>query len=133
MINRRLLIHKFCNNSKLLLSSSWVIFIRALVLLFSPSANFSSFEYLWFSSTNFSIHSYLVNKSKNRKQLHYRKDLQSFNYALLFALIQQNTVTFFSYSIRKYNSMISEIRTKDNLWRKLLGEILKGFFVTAEI
>ena len=24
--------------------------------------------------------------------------------------------------------MTSEIQTKDNLWRKILGEILKGFF-----
>ena len=29
--------------------------------------------------------------------------------------------------------MISEIQTKDNLWRKILGEILKWFFVTDEI
>ena len=47
-INRRLLIHKFCNNSKMLLSSSWTIFIRALVFSSSPRANFSSFEYLCF-------------------------------------------------------------------------------------
>ena len=60
MINRRLFIHKFCNNSKLLLSSSWAIFIRALAFLSSPSANFSSFEYLvvFFVSTNFSNRSY---------------------------------------------------------------------------
>ena len=49
MINRRLFIHKFCNNSKMLLSSSWAIFIRALVFSSSPRANFSSFEYLCFS------------------------------------------------------------------------------------
>ena len=59
--------------------------------------------------------------------------MRSFNYALLFVLIQQNTVTVFSYSIRDYNATISEIRTKDNMWRKILGEILKGFFVTVEI
>ena len=29
--------------------------------------------------------------------------------------------------------MTSEIRTKDNLSRKILGEILKGFFVTVDI
>ena len=29
MINQRLFIHKFCNNSKMLLSSTWAIFIRA--------------------------------------------------------------------------------------------------------
>ena len=49
MINRRLFIHKFCNNSKMLLSSSWAIFIRALVFSFSPRANFSSFKYFCFS------------------------------------------------------------------------------------
>ena len=49
MINRRLFIHKFCNNSKMLLSSSWAIFIRALVFSSSPRANFSSSEYLHFS------------------------------------------------------------------------------------
>ena len=69
--------------------------------------------------------------------------MRSFNYALLFVLIQQNTVTFFSYSIRKYNAMTSEVRTKDNLWREIFGEILglrvlKGIenieiFVTVEI
>ena len=49
MINRRLFVHKFCNNSKMLLSSSWVIFIRALVVSSSPRTNFPSFEYLRFS------------------------------------------------------------------------------------
>ena len=29
--------------------------------------------------------------------------------------------------------MASEIRTKDNLWRKVLGKILKEIFVTVEI
>ena len=50
-----------------------------------------------------------------------------------FFLIQQNTVIFFSYSIKNYNAMTSEIRTKNNLWRNILGEILKEFFVTVEI
>ena len=54
--------------------------------------------------------------------------MRSLNYALLSVLIQQNTVMFFSYSIRNYNAMTSEIWTKDNLWRKILGEILKGLF-----
>ena len=49
MINRRLFIHKFCNNLKMLLSSSWTKFIRALVFSSSPRASFSSFEYLCFS------------------------------------------------------------------------------------
>ena len=38
-----------------------------------------------------------------------------------------------SYAIRNYNPMTSKIRTKDNLWQKILGEILKGFFVTVDI
>ena len=58
--------------------------------------------------------------------------MRNFNYAL-FVFIQQNTDKFFSYSVRKYNAMTSEIRAKDNLWRKILGEILKEFFVTVEI
>ena len=49
MINWRLFCHKFSNNSKMLLSSSWAIFIRALVFSFSPRANFSSFKYFCFS------------------------------------------------------------------------------------
>ena len=35
MINRKLFTHRFCSNSKILLSSSWAIFIRALVFPFS--------------------------------------------------------------------------------------------------
>ena len=54
-------------------------------------------------------------------------------YYLLFGLIQQNTVTFFFYSIRNYNAMTSEIRIKDNLSQKILAQILKAFFVTVEI
>ena len=46
MINRRLFIHKFGNNSRMLLSSSWAIFIRAPVFSSSPRANLTSFEYL---------------------------------------------------------------------------------------
>ena len=40
MINKRLFIHKFCNNLKMLLSSSWAKYIRALVFSSSPRANF---------------------------------------------------------------------------------------------
>ena len=47
--NWRLFIHKFCNCSRMLLSSSCAIFIRALVFSSSPRANFSSFKYLRFS------------------------------------------------------------------------------------
>ena len=43
MINRRLFIHKFCNNSKMLLPSSWATSITVLVFSSSPRANFSSF------------------------------------------------------------------------------------------
>ena len=49
MINRRLFIHKFCSNSKILLSLSWAAFVRVLVFSSSPRANSSSFEYLYFS------------------------------------------------------------------------------------
>ena len=60
-INRRLFIHRFCNNSQMLLPSSWAIFIRALVFSVSPRANFFFVSVLvLFVSTNFLIHSYLV-------------------------------------------------------------------------
>ena len=59
--------------------------------------------------------------------------MRSFYYALLFVLIQQITVPFFSYSMKNYKPITSEIRTEDNLWWKILGEIAKGFFVTVEI
>ena len=48
---------------------------------------------MFFVSINFSIHSYLVHKSKSKKN----------NYIILKIDTQQNTVTFFSYSIRNYN------------------------------
>ena len=108
MINRRLFIHKFCSNSKMLLSSSWTIIIRALVFSSSPRANFSSFEYLCFLFLL--IFRFILIRVKTEKQLYCHKDC-----ALLFVLIQQNTVTFFSYSIRNYNAMTSEIRPKNNL------------------
>ena len=57
--------------------------------------------------------------------------MRSFNYAWLFVLIQQNTVTVFFYSTRNYNAMTSEIQTKDNPWPKILGEILNGFFLLS--
>ena len=57
--------------------------------------------------------------------------MRSFGYVLLFVLIQQTTVTFFSYSVMNDNPMTSEIQTKDILRRKILGKILKGFFVTV--
>ena len=60
-------------------------------------------------------------------------DERSFNSSLLFVLIKQITVMFFSYTTKSYNIMASEIRTKDNLWRKVLGKILKEIFVTVEI
>ena len=68
MINWRLFTHKFFNNLKMLLSSSWAIFIRVLMFSFSLSVNFFFVEILvLFLSTSFSIHSHLVQKSLNRK------------------------------------------------------------------
>ena len=49
ILNQRLFIHKFCKNSKMLLASSWAIFIRVLLFSSSPRANVSLFEYLCFS------------------------------------------------------------------------------------
>ena len=49
MRNRRLFILKFCNNSKMLLSFSWAISIRALLFSFSLRAYFYSSEHLCFS------------------------------------------------------------------------------------
>ena len=106
MINWRLFSHKLFNNWKMLLPSSCAIFIRALVFSFSPRANFFFVEALvHFVSNSFSIHSHLVQKSLNKKTIILSQRLWSFNYALLFVLIQQITVTFFSYLIRNYNAM----------------------------
>ena len=58
MINGRLFIHKFCNNSKMLLSSSWAIFIGALVFSSSPRVNFSSFECIVFFVSTQEIHKF---------------------------------------------------------------------------
>ena len=88
---------------------------------------------MFFVSTNFSIHSYLVHKSKHRKNNYIIKRLRSFNYSLLFVLIQQITVTFISNSNRKYNVVTSEIQTKDTMRQKNLGKILKRFIVTVDM
>ena len=55
VINRRLFIHKFCNNSKNVFI--FTIFIFKLFFVWVLS---------FFVSTNFLIHSYLVHKSKNK-------------------------------------------------------------------
>ena len=64
-------------------------------------------------SINFLINSYLAHKSKNRKT--------SFNYALLFVLIQQNNVMFFSYSIRimQCNDFEQKIICDENFRRNI--------------
>ena len=75
MINRRLCIDKFCNNSKMLLSFSWAIFITALVFSSSPRANYPSFGYLCFLFLlifRFALTYYT--RVKTEKQLHYHKD-----------------------------------------------------------
>ena len=91
MINRRLFSHKFFNNLKKLLSSSWAIFIRTLVFSFSPRVNLSSLKYLCFSFlSNFLIHSYWVQKSLNRKIITLSSRLRSSDYAL----IKQVSISF---------------------------------------
>ena len=42
----------------------------------------------------------------------------------VFVLIQQNTVTFFSCSIRNYNAMTSEIQTKLSRFKDVLAGTL---------
>ena len=126
MMNQRLFIHKLCNNSNMLLSSSWAIFIRVLVFLSSPRANFSSFEYLcflfllifWF---------FLIYYTRVRKKI------EKFQLRFIICFDLTNHGKFFCYSIRNYNAMTSKIQIKDNLWQKILGEILKAFFVTVDI
>ena len=138
MINRRLFIHKFCNNSKMLLSSSWAIFIRALVFSSSPRANFSSFEYLCFSSSpraNFSSFEFILiyyTRLKTEKLLHYHKDWKVS--IILYYLFWYNKTQSRSFLIQLETTMqSSEILAKENLWWKILGEILEGFFVTVQI
>ena len=131
MINWRLFIHKFYNNSKMLLSPSWGLW-SACVFVFTKGQLF----FVWVLVFSFllifrSIRIYHT-RAKTEKQLYYHKDWEA-SIMFYYVFIQQNTVTFFSYSVRNYNAMTSEIRTKDNLWRKILEEILKGFFVTVEI
>ena len=96
MINRRLFIHKFCNNSKMLLSSSWAIFIRALVFSSSPRANFSSFEYLCFLFLLiFRFILIYYSRVRTEKQSYYHKYWEV-SIILYYVLVRQNTVTFFS-------------------------------------
>ena len=81
----------------------------ACVFVFTKGQLFFVWVLVFFVSTNFSIHSYLQHKSTNRKQLYYHKD-SSFNYTLLFVLMQQNTVTFFFYSISQLETTIQWLR-----------------------
>ena len=75
MINQTLFIHKFRNNSKMLLSSSWAIFIRVLVLSSSPRVNFSLFEYLCFLFLQiFQFILIQYTRVKTEKQFYYDKD-----------------------------------------------------------
>ena len=56
----------------------------------------------------------------------------SLNHALLFVLTQQNPVTFFSYSIKNYNAMTSEIQTKDNLTKNFGRNMERVFCYCGE-
>ena len=56
----------------------------------------------------------------------------SLNHALLFVLTQQNPVTFFSYSIKNYNAMTSEIQTKDNLTKNFRRNMERVFCYCEE-
>ena len=111
MINQRLFINKFCNNSKMLLSSFWAIFIRALVFSSSPRANFSSFQYLCFSFLlifRFILIYYTgVKTEKNYIIIKIEK------FQLCFDTIKNSHVL----SIRNYNAVTSEIQTRRNIER----------------
>ena len=97
----RLFIHKFCNNSKILLSFSWAIFIRALVFSFSPSANIFSFEYLWFPFLLIFqlILIWYTRVKPKKKTIILLWKLKSFNSALLFVSIQQITIKSYSFLV----------------------------------
>ena len=129
MINRRLLIHKVCNNSKMLLSSSWAIFIGALVFSYSPRANFSSFESLCFSFLLiFSIHSYLVYKSKNRKTIILSKDWEVS--IMFYHLFWYNKTQPCSFLIQLETTMewLRKFEQKIICGAKFLEKYCKGFF-----
>ena len=73
-----------------------------------------------------------MHKNKGRKTITLSQRLRRFNFALSFVFIGHITGTFISYSITNYNAMTSEFQAKDNLWQKILGIILKGYFVTVD-
>ena len=75
VINQRLFILKFCSNSRMLLSSSWAIFITAHVFSSSPRANLVLFEYLCFSFLLiFRFILIYYTRVGTEKQLYYHKD-----------------------------------------------------------
>ena len=132
MINHRLFIHKFCSNSKMLLSSSWQYLLERL-WPFSPRANFSSFEYLLFLvSTIFSIHTYLVHKSKNKKQLYYRKDWEVS--IMFYYLFWYNKTQSCSFLIQLETTMqgLWKFEQKITCDEKFLKEYWKGFLVLSK-
>ena len=67
-----------------------------------------------------------------KAELYYQKDWEV-SIMLYYLFWYSNTIMFFCYSVRNYNGMTSEIWTEDNLWWKILGEILKGFWKALKI
>ena len=90
MIYRRLFIPKFCNNSQMLLSSSWAIFIRALVFSFSTRPKFSLFEHLCFLFLLIFQFIFIQDtRVKTEKQLYYTK-IENFQLCFIFCFDTTN-------------------------------------------
>ena len=125
LINWRLFIHKFCNNSKMLLSSSWAIFIRALVFSSSPKANFSLFEYLCFSF----LLIFRLKKRKTEKQLYYHKDWEFLITLYYLSWYNKTQSRFFLFQLKTIMQWLWKFKQKiicdENFWEKYW----KGFLL----
>ena len=98
----------------------------ACVYVFTKDQLFFVWVFVFFVSTIFSIHSYLLHKSKNRK-LYYHKDWEV-SIMLYYLLWYNKSVTIISSSIRNFNATTSDLWTKDKLWQKNFRKNIKRVF-----
>ena len=139
MINRTLFIHKFCTNLKMLLSSSWAIFIRALV--FSSSFALALFHCLLMLVSVSILFSYYVLFHK-KLTLPWLGEVWTWGWShYLQTPSEEHPKILRPCSLQDHCKYSEEMRScwvwltlvLVSLWLKIVGETLKGFFVTVEI
>ena len=112
-------------------SSSRAIFIRAYVFVFTKGQIFFVWVLVFFVSTIFLIHFYLVHKRKTEKQLYYQNDWEVLIMLYYFSWYNKTQSDSFLFQLETTMQWLRKFKQKIIWDEKCLEKYWKGFLLLS--